>query len=132
MSYSNYAHAATAYREREVMTASPARLVVIVYDHVLANLNRARVAREAGKLDIQIESIAKARDGVTELLVTLDVERGGAIATQLQSLYTFILSELVDGSRVEPNRLQRITQIVHDLRDAFAAIASEPARVPAA
>jgi flagellar protein FliS len=132
MSYSNYAHAATAYREREVMTASPARLVVIVYDHVLANLNRARIAREAGKLDVQIESIAKARDGVTELLVTLDSERGGAIATQLQSLYTFILSELVDGSRVDPRKLERITQIVHDLRDAFNAIASEPARVPAA
>lgn len=132
MSYSNYAHAASAYREREVLTASPARLVVILYDHVLANLNRARVAREAKRLDLQLEAVGKARDGITELLVTLDLERGGAIASQLRSLYSFMLTELVDGGRIEPKRLERITAMVSDLREAFATISTGAAQTTAA
>ena len=35
--------AAVAYREREVLTAAPGRLVVIVFDHLLVNLRRARI-----------------------------------------------------------------------------------------
>src|SRR6185503_18770652 len=129
MSYSSYAHAATAYREREVLTASPARLVVMVYDHVIANLHRARVAN---KVDVRVEAISKAREGITELLVTLDIERGGALATQLQSLYTYMLTELVDGARLEGVRLERITKMVSELRDAFSTIATGAAQVPAA
>jgi flagellar protein FliS len=133
MSYSNYAHAATAYREREVLTASPARLVVLIYDHVLANLQRARVARDVKKVDISLEALGKAREGIAELLVTLDVEHGGAIARNLQSLYTFMLTELVDGTRVDGRRLERIAGMVTDLRNAFASIAPDgTARVSAA
>lgn len=126
MSYSTYAQAAGAYKEREVMTASPARLVVIVYDHVLANLQRARVARDAKRFDLQVEAIGRARDGIMELLVTLDVERGGQIAKDLQGLYGFLLQELVDGAKIEPARLQRITGMVSDLRESFAVVAAGP------
>ena len=127
MSYNNYARAASAYREREVMTATPARLVVLVYDHVLANLNRAKVARDAKRVDVQLEAIGKAREGITELLVTLDLEKGGAIAQQLQALYTFMLTELVDGAKMDAKRFDRIVAMVMDLREAFAAIANESA-----
>ena len=133
MSYSNYAHAATAYREREVLTASPARLVVIVYDHVLANLTRAHLMRAADKIEIRLEAIGKARDGIVELLSGIDLERGGDIARQLNSLYTFILAELVDGNRLDGTRLERITKMVSELRDAFNTIAAgDGARVSAA
>ncbi len=125
MSYNNNARAATAYREREVMTASPARLVVLVYDHVLANLNRAKVARDVKRTDVQLEAIGKAREGLAELLVTLDLEKGGAIAKQLQSLYTFMLTELVDAAKMDAKRFDRIIAMVNDLREAFVAIAND-------
>lgn len=127
MSYSNSAKAATAYRDREVLTASPARLVVLVFDHVLANLMRSRVARDAKRVDVQIEAINKAREGITELLVTLDLEKGGEIAKNLQALYTFLLTELVDGSRMEAQRFDRLVTIVSELRDSFATIAGTAA-----
>jgi flagellar protein FliS len=130
--YSSAAKAASTYKEREVLTASPARLVVIVYDHIIANLNRAKVAREVNRGDVLIESVGKAREGITELLVTLDLEKGGALAKQLQSLYSFMLTELVDGVRMDPKRLERITAMVTDLRDAFAQISTDAARTTAA
>jgi flagellar protein FliS len=118
-----YSNAAVAYREREVLTASPAQLVVIVYDHLLVNLRRARMAHDARNNEVRVESIAKAREAISELLVTLDVERGGEMAQGLRSLYAFVLSELVDaGMRHDAARLDRITKMVSELRDAFATL----------
>jgi flagellar protein FliS len=68
MSYSQ----ANVYREREVLTASPEKLVVIVFDHVLANLRRARVAIEAGNIEQRAQAMRRAREGVMELLTTTD------------------------------------------------------------
>ena len=131
----SYGHAAVAYREREIMTASPAKLVVIVYDHLLANLCRARVAIKAKNIEARIEAVGKAREAVVELLAGTDVERGGALAQNLRSLYVFLFSEL-NGVVQAPDaeRVQRLVDIVSALREGFAVIAanSAVAQVPAA
>jgi flagellar protein FliS len=122
----SYSHAAVAYRERQVKTASPGQLVVMVFDHVLASLARARVANKDGNVEARVEAVAKAREGLMELMVTLDLERGGAIAQQLRSLYVFMLAELVDaGSRFNEPKTLRIAAMIGELRDAFATIVAE-------
>jgi flagellar protein FliS len=133
MSYQNAAKAAMAYREREVMTASPARLVVIVYDHVISNLHRARAAAQAENLPARLEALTHARDGVMHLLSTLDVSKGGSLASNLRSLYGFMYKELVDEARhPDAHRLAKLTTMATDLREAFAALAADAAKVPAA
>jgi len=133
MSYSSYSSQANAYREREINSASPARLVVLVYDAALANMLRARRSLQSGDIRERVSSVGKARDAIMELVVTLDTDRGGEIARNLKSLYAFILSELSD---VVPSpdavRLERVIKIVTDLRSAFDTIANDAARVTAA
>jgi flagellar protein FliS len=130
MSYSNQA---LAYREREVAAATPGRLVVMVYDHVLANMARAGVAHANNLPEARLEAIAKARDGVAELLGTLDMEKGGAIAQQLQSIYVFVLSELSGiGMKFDERKVGRLANVLRELRDAFATIATDSARTTAA
>lgn len=130
----SYASAAVAYREREVLTAAPGRLVVIVFDHLLVNLRRARIAMEANNIPVRVESIAKAREAAMELLVTTDVERGGTIANNLRSIYVYLIRELITlGNRNDVAKVDGFVRIVTDLRDAFAAITTDAsARVPAA
>ena len=65
----SYASAAVAYREREVLSAAPGRLVVMVFDHLLVNLRRARIAMEANNVQVRVEAIAKAREAAMELLL---------------------------------------------------------------
>ena len=126
MSYGS-ARQATRYREMEIMSAAPGQLVVILYDHLLVTLRRARMAIEAGDVEARGELLEKSRAVVTELLVTLDRERGGDIARNLSGLYSFILSELVQaGVRPSAERLDRVTVMVGELRDAFAQIAATP------
>jgi len=129
----SYSQQSAAYREREVLTASPARLVVLCYEHTLANLFRARRAVQTGNIEDRVVAVGKARDGIMELLVTLNTEQGGEIAKNLKSLYTFVLTELSDvARRPDGARLDVIIRIVTDLHSAFSMIAKDSAQVPAA
>lgn len=122
----SYNTQAAQYREVEVLTASPAQLVVILYDHLLVNLRRAHIAMEAGNVEMRSTLLGKARLVLSELLSTLDREQGGEIADHLSGLYAFLFNELVDlGSRPDTARLERVTGMVGELRDAFAQIAGE-------
>ncbi|HVX41653.1 MAG TPA: flagellar export chaperone FliS [Gemmatimonadaceae bacterium] len=122
----SYQYAASAYRTREVQTATPGRLVVLVYDHVIAQLTRAVLAHKAGKIEERVQAVSKARAGLFELVATVDAERGGEVGRNLKGLYGFFLSELQEfGRRPQPERIERITPMIHELRDAFAAIAEQ-------
>ena len=129
-----YAQQSTRYREMEVLSASPGQLVVILYDHLLASLRRARLAIEGNNVEQRVAYLDKSRAAVTELLVTLDQAKGGAIATNLSSLYAWILSELLDiGARPDVHRLDRVIGIAGELRDAFAQVAEAATKsLPAA
>jgi flagellar protein FliS len=64
---------------------------------------------------------------LTELLVTLDLEKGGEVASNLAALYTFLLGELVQvGVRTDLARLDRVTRMIAELREAFAQVSSTP------
>jgi flagellar protein FliS len=123
MSYSQ----ANIYREREVLTASPEKLVVITFDHILVNLRRARIAIEAGNIERRAQALGKAREGVMELLVSVDVERGGEVAINLRALYSFVVREILEVGRTrDAAKLDAVVSIVNNLREAFAAITADP------
>ena len=121
----SYSRQATRYRETEVLTATPGQLVVLLYDHLLVSLRRARAAMEARDAEAAGESLEKSRTVLTELLVTLDRERGGEVAANLAALYAFLLGELVQvGVRNDLARLDRVTHMLGELRDAFAQVSA--------
>lgn len=122
MSYSQ----ANVYREREVLTASPEKLVVMTFDHVLVNLRRARLAIESKNIELRAESMGRAREGVMELLVSVDAERGGEMATNLRALYAYALREFMAiGRSRDVKQLDNVTNIFVNLREAFATIAAD-------
>ncbi|MGQ0646090.1 MAG: flagellar export chaperone FliS [Gemmatimonadaceae bacterium] len=121
MSYAAVTKQTNRYREAEVGSASPAQLVLTIYDHVLVNLSRARLRIADVDGSARSDALDRARAGVTELLVTLDRERGGDIALRLASLYTFWLSELsVLGVKPKADRMDAISAMVTELRNAFS------------
>lgn len=124
----SYASPAAQYQETAVFSASPAQLVVMIYDHLLLSLRRARLGVEKQNPELRGASFDRSRAAVSELLVTLDHERGGEVAKQLSGVYSFILSELVAlGLRPDLARLDRVIGMVADLREAFDTIARQPA-----
>jgi flagellar protein FliS len=128
----SYASQSTSYREMEFHAASPERLVVIVFEQLVVNLERARIAmdrkdlKEIKDIELRVASLRRARNLVGELLATLDFEKGGRIAVQLADLYQYMLYELVDiGQRGDIVTLKKLVNIATSLRDGFAGAADQ-------
>lgn len=110
----------------QVLSASPARLTVLLFEHLEVVLRRAQTAIRSAQIELRVENMGRAREIVSELLGTLDIERGGDIALDLSMLYGFLLSEMVDvGIRRDVVRLGRLIGIVNTLSTAFALAATQ-------
>jgi flagellar protein FliS len=110
----------------EIHAASPHKLVVIVFEQLVVNLERARIAMERADIELRVTSLRRARDIVTELLGTLDFEKGGPIANQLADLYQYMLYELVDvGTRGDLYVMGKLISIASLLRDGFVGAAEQ-------
>lgn len=121
-----YPSRATQYREMQVLSASPARLTVLLFEHLEVVMRRAQIAIRNDQIEVRVESLGRAREILSELLGTLDIERGGDIALDLSMLYGFLLAELVDvGIRRDVVRLGRLIGIVNTLSSAFAQAAAQ-------
>ncbi len=122
MAYGNHAQ---EYRKNAVLGASPAQLVVMLYDGALRFIEGGRLAMRAKDLSRQNDALQRAQRIVTELLSTLDRAQGGEIATNLASLYGFVLDRLATANiedREPP--LDEAVKTLRELREAWAQIAA--------
>lgn len=87
---------ANAYREQEIMTASPANLVAKLYEAAITALRQAIKAIETGEIEQRCNANRRAVDIIEHLLFTLDLDRGGEIAANLKRLYEFMMRQLVN------------------------------------
>ncbi len=110
----------------QVLSASPARLTVLLFEHLEVVMRRAQTAIRNDQIEQRVANLGRAREILSELLGTLDIDRGGDIAIDLSMLYGFVLAELVDvGIRRDGVRLGRLIGIVNTLSTAFALAAKQ-------
>jgi flagellar secretion chaperone FliS len=109
-----------AYRESSVLTASPAQLVVMLYDGAGRFLLQAQAAADEGSWLHCADRIGKAEAIVDELLITLDLE-AGQVAERLQAIYVFCKRHLIEA-RLErdPARFAQVRRLLGSLREAWA------------
>jgi flagellar secretion chaperone FliS len=109
------------FLQDRVMTATPAQRVVMLFDRLALDLQRAVDSPDDIEAGIQL---GHATTIVAELLGSLDRTAGGP-ADNLAALYSFLLKEFTtarcDNDRA---RLLPLQQIVGGLRDAFAGAAA--------
>jgi flagellar secretion chaperone FliS len=120
------AHPATAaYKEAGVLTASPAQLVVMLYDGAGRFLRQAAAAMDEGDVARANDRLQRGEAIVQELLDTLDFDQGGEVATNLRDLYLFCLRHLSE-SRVErsPDKVRQVIRLLHELRGSWAELAA--------
>lgn len=121
-----YATQAASYREMEILSATPERLVVICFEQLVVQLTRARIAAEQQDPRARIAATTRARAIITELLSTLDFEQGGRISSDLAAIYRFLLADLTDQALAPaPRRLGQLAAIASELRDGFDGAAKQ-------
>jgi flagellar protein FliS len=124
-----YATSATAaYADAARTTASPERLLCMVYDRLLLDLERAADALERSAS--AHEHLRHAQDIVHELLVTLDHEAWDG-AGRLASIYVYLHTKLVEANvRRDLGLVAECRSLVAPLRDAWHAAAERAAAAP--
>lgn len=117
-----------AYRQTRVKTASQGKLIVMLYDEAIRQIELATQLLGDGGIsyDRVNDAIGKAQDIVTELTVSLDLENGGEIAQNLFRLYRFFNNQLVEANfKKDPQPLENVRSFLVDLRDAWKEVADK-------
>lgn len=111
----------TAYRQSATQTASPAQLVLMLYDGALLRIEQAIEALEEPRdLMVAHTCIMKAQRIIDELEVSLDHDRGGDIAANLAAIYAFVGELLLEGNlRKDPSMLREAIEVLTPLRDTW-------------
>lgn len=123
------------YRQQTVETASPARLISMLYHEGVATIIRSEEHLTAGRVEEAHHQLQRAQAIVNELRASLDFERGGIIARNLDSLYEFVLDRLITANvRKDPTGLKGARETLADLAvtwdEATASVgAPEPTSV---
>ncbi|MGI4896327.1 MAG: flagellar export chaperone FliS [Janthinobacterium lividum] len=114
------------YLADSLETASPTTLLVMLYDRLVLDLQRAEQAQRDGEREVAHDNLVHAQDIVCELQVNLNDELWDG-AGDLQALYTWLVKELVvanvsgDAERTAACR----TAVVEPLAEAWRQAALE-------
>lgn len=114
-------HGHDAYRTNAVETASPEQLTLMCYDGALRFMRRAARSLDNGERADASYAVGRAQAIVNELNVTLDMDAGGELATNLRSLYLFVnrhMSEAIVAG--ESTKLGESIDIIGELRGAWS------------
>lgn len=126
----NYSQAANIYSQTKVRTSGRGQLIVMLYEEAVKQMGIAQEImespenREPGNIEKTNKAILKTQEIITELMASLDFEKGGEIAQNLYSLYTFFNKELMTAN-IEKNveKIKSVKTFMEQLHSAWKEIA---------
>lgn len=119
--------AATAYFQTNVSTTDQGQLLIMLYDGALRFLAQARDKILAKDYAAKGVLISKTIDIINELSSSLNLEKGGSLATNLNNLYVLCTARLLQANlKMNVESLDSVVQILSGLRSAYAQIVNTP------
>ena len=114
-----------AYKETQIKTASQGKLIIMLYEGAIRHIDTAlsELEHSTPELEKVNVSLVKSQDLITELMVSLDFDRGGEIAQSLFNLYMYFNRQLVESNiKKEPEPLKEVKRMLAELRDTWLQI----------
>ncbi|MBO4335045.1 MAG: flagellar export chaperone FliS [Desulfovibrio sp.] len=119
--------AAHAYFKTNVSTTDQGHLLIMLYDGALKFLQQAREKILAKDYAAKGLLISKVIDIINELAGSLNMEKGGSLATNLNNLYFLCTARLLQANlKLDLNALDSVVKILEGLRSAYAEILNRP------
>lgn len=115
--------------ESHVLSASPHKLITMLFDGAQQSIRAARLHMENDNVAAKAEAISKALDIVNQgLLAALDKEQGGELAERLESLYLYVGDLLVKANlRNDATLLDEAAHLLEQIGSAWKEIQAEVA-----
>jgi flagellar protein FliS len=120
-----YDKIAKSYKAQSVQTASPGKLVLMLFDGYLRFTTAAVNSFEETDLTKKNEGInnnlIKAQNIVTELQSSLDMSVPGELPGTLYRLYDYVLHQLQQANlQKKPEPIAEADKVIAELREAWA------------
>ena len=108
------------YVTQQVMTATPAKLVFLLYEKAIACLREACNAIDSAEVEKRWRANNRAIEIVSHLWSTLDTERGGNISKNLGDLFPYMITRLAEVD-VNNDRApaEEVIGLLEPLRDSW-------------
>jgi flagellar secretion chaperone FliS len=87
-----------SYIETQIETASPEKLLIMLYNGALQKCREARSAIDQEDRETTHLQLIRVQEIMVELMVALDWDKGGDIAKGLYSVYDYIYRRLVEAN----------------------------------
>jgi flagellar protein FliS len=132
MSFGSMRNALNQYSQNAVETAvesaSPHRLIQMLMEGALSKIAAAKGFMERGEIRAKGEQVGSAISILEGLKASLDFEKGGEIARNLDELYIYMGRRLVEANREnDPALLDEVSDLLREVKEAWDAIANHAA-----
>ena len=108
------------YLRTQVESASPAKLILMLYDGSVRYLNRAIGSLEMGNRESFAADVVNAQKIITELMSSLDPSKNQEVATNLERIYEYMVRQLglalVKGDSA---RAIEVKRLLENLREGW-------------
>lgn len=109
-----------AYQKTDVITADPKKLVIMCYEGAIYSLKMAKAKFYAQEYEAKGKAIQNALDILNELRAALDFEKGGEVARNLDSLYSFWTQHILKADRQKDTRaLDQVAAMLEEIKSAL-------------
>lgn len=116
-----------AYRQASVRTMDQNKLIVMLYDGAIRHIKIALKHLSTGEIEKVHNSLVKSKNIISELMASLNMEKGGEIAKNLQTLYSYMFGQLIEAN-MNKNRApaEDVLHLLQQLREAWVQLGQKP------
>ena len=101
------------YQANNINTATPEKLMILLFDGALQFLQKAKIAIQEKNLKERSENIDGARKIIRELMRTIDLENGNDVSKQLFRLYNKMVMNLLKAN--VQRSIEKIDEVIEDM-----------------
>lgn len=101
------------YQASNINTATPEKLMIMLFDGAIQFLQKAKVAIAENNLKERSQNIDGARKIIRELMRTIDLENGNDVSKSLFKLYNRMAMNLIKAN-IQRN-VEKLDEVIEDL-----------------
>jgi flagellar protein FliS len=116
-----------AYQKTQVTTAKPEKILLMLYEGAIKFTKMAILRMREKNVGEKGKFISKTLAIISELMNTLDHEKGGQIASDLENLYMFMMDKLIEANmnnKIED--LETVERLLTTLYTAWQDVVNNP------
>jgi flagellar protein FliS len=112
--------------ESIVHEATPHKLIDMLFKGAKDALAQAIGAIERNDFEAKSKKISKAAEIILNLQTYLDKDKGGEVANNLNELYTYMATSLIDANRLnDTEKLREIASLIDTVSDGWSSLPDE-------